>query len=104
MAWPTRAERTLLTYEFAGWIENPARAARRLASRPSGNGGPIMVCLDTSGSMSGAREALSKALALKCISAAHAKKRPCYLYAFGGAQQLAEIEVRIQVLVILIGR
>lgn len=104
MAWPIRAERTLLTYEFAGWIENPARAARRLASRPSGNGGPIMVCLDTSGSMSGAREALSKALALKCISAAHAKKRPCYLYAFGGAQQLAEIEVRIQVLVILIGR
>eukprot|EP01043_Picozoa_sp_COSAG02_P035414 COSAG02_NODE_2535_length_8585_cov_3.664624_6_plen_91_part_00 len=54
-----------------------------------------MVCLDTSGSMSGAREALSKALALKCISAAHAKKRPCYLYAFGGAAQLAEIEVRI---------
>ena len=53
--------------------------------------------------MSGAREALSKALALKCISAAHAKKRPCYLYAFGGAQQLAEIEVSIKVLVILIG-
>jgi len=91
-----RAERALLSYEFAGWLEAEAKPGRRLHSRPSGKGGPIMVCLDTSGSMSGGREALSKALALKCISAAHSKKRPCYLYAFGGAEQLAEIEVGVE--------
>lgn len=43
-----------------------------------------MVCLDTSGSMMGGREAVAKALTLECLRQAHAQKRPCFLYAFSG--------------------
>jgi hypothetical protein len=84
------------SYEFAGWLEADAKPAKRLHSRPMGKGGPLLLCLDTSGSMSGPREALSKALALKCISAAHGKRRQCFLYAFGGKNQLAEIRVGVE--------
>lgn len=46
--------------------------------------GPIILCLDTSGSMRGAREVVAKALALECMRGAHRQQRPCYLYAFSG--------------------
>lgn len=46
--------------------------------------GPIILCLDTSGSMRGARELVAKALALECMRGAHRQQRPCYLYAFSG--------------------
>lgn len=59
-----RAERALVTYEYAGWLELEARPKSRMASRPAGKGGPLLVCLDTSGSMGGQREAVSKAVAL----------------------------------------
>eukprot|EP01052_Picozoa_sp_SAG31_P020420 SAG31_NODE_1534_length_7987_cov_35.780933_2_plen_690_part_00 len=90
-----RAERALVTYEYAGWIEMEAKPRTRMGVRPAGKGGPLLVCLDTSGSMAGHREAVSKAVALKCISAAKGKKRSCYLYAFGGQQQLAELSVGV---------
>jgi uncharacterized protein with von Willebrand factor type A (vWA) domain len=46
--------------------------------------GPIILCLDTSGSMRGAREVVAKALALECMRGAHRQQRACYLYAFSG--------------------
>jgi len=55
--------------------------------RPAAEMGPIILCLDTSGSMRGAREVVAKALALECMRGAHRQQRPCYLYAFSGPGQ-----------------
>ena len=54
-----------MSYERTGWLEGePARATGRLEIRPAAELGPIIVCLDTSGSMAGARETVAKALPL----------------------------------------
>lgn len=55
--------------------------------------GPIILCLDTSGSMRGAREVVAKALALECMRGAHRQQRPCYLYAFSGPGQYSAFKV-----------
>lgn len=44
--------------------------------------GPIILCVDTSGSMSGAPEAVAKAVAFALASKAHQEGRPCYLINF----------------------
>ena len=50
-----------MSYERTGWLEGePARVTGRLEIRPAAELGPIIVCLDTSGSMSGARETVAK--------------------------------------------
>lgn len=50
-----------MSYERTGWLEGePARVTGRLEFRPAAELGPIIVCLDTSGSMSGARETVAK--------------------------------------------
>ncbi len=56
----------------------------RMEIRPAAELGPIILCLDTSGSMRGARETVAKALALECLRGAHRQRRACYLYAFSG--------------------
>lgn len=56
-----RAERMLLSYERTGWLEDePARVTGRSEIRPAAELGPIILCLDTSGSMRGARETVAK--------------------------------------------
>eukprot|EP00241_Pyramimonas_parkeae_P004057 CAMPEP_0114231982 /NCGR_PEP_ID=MMETSP0058-20121206/4352_1 /TAXON_ID=36894 /ORGANISM="Pyramimonas parkeae, CCMP726" /LENGTH=614 /DNA_ID=CAMNT_0001343403 /DNA_START=229 /DNA_END=2073 /DNA_ORIENTATION=+ len=88
-------ERTLLTYERTGWFEDSTRVLDRMETRPSATRGPVMVCLDTSGSMMGGREAVAKALTLECLRQAHAQKRPCFLYAFSGPGAVQEMELRV---------
>ena len=56
----------------------------RLEIRPADEQGPIILCLDTSGSMMGAREVVAKAVAVACIRAAVHQGRKCFLYAFSG--------------------
>jgi hypothetical protein len=80
-----RVESKLLSYELSGWADVPSvpRLRPRYNSRlPSAPGGPIIVCLDTSWSMSGRRESLSKAVVLACVSAAHKQRRECQVVAF----------------------
>ncbi len=61
-----RAERALLSYERVGWLEDePSRVLLRREVRPTGDQGPIVVCLDTSASMMGAREQVAKAVVLE---------------------------------------
>jgi uncharacterized protein with von Willebrand factor type A (vWA) domain len=54
----------------------------RFEIRPAVELGPIIVCLDTSGSMSGAREVIAKAIVLECMRGAHTQGRRCFVYAF----------------------
>jgi uncharacterized protein with von Willebrand factor type A (vWA) domain len=55
--------------------------------------GPIILCLDTSGSMRGAPEAIAKAIVIAALRAAHDRGRGCVLIAFGGAGEVVEREL-----------
>lgn len=56
-----RAERGLMSYDRTGWLDNqPCRPTGRLEIRPAAEIGPVIVCLDTSASMAGARETVAK--------------------------------------------
>lgn len=57
--------------------------------------GPLIVCVDTSGSMAGAKEQVAKATVLEAMRVAHAQKRPCYVCAFGGPDEVIERELRL---------
>ncbi|MBN8231512.1 VWA domain-containing protein [Corallococcus macrosporus] len=95
-----RAERTLLTYKVDGTElelvqrETEADEARSRASPPMTRG-PILVCLDTSGSMEGTPETVAKALVLEAARVAFAEKRACYLYAFSGPGDVVEHELSL---------
>eukprot|EP01025_Chloroclados_australasicus_P035095 TRINITY_DN3582_c1_g1_i7.p1 TRINITY_DN3582_c1_g1~~TRINITY_DN3582_c1_g1_i7.p1 ORF type:complete len:684 (-),score=104.20 TRINITY_DN3582_c1_g1_i7:184-2196(-) len=89
-----RAERNLMCYERTGWVDDePARVTGRMEIRPAAEQGPIIVCLDTSGSMAGARETVAKAITLECMRGAYRQKRQCYLYAFSGQQDIQELQL-----------
>ena len=68
------AEKALQTYERDGWSEfNTQIVPERREIRPTADRGPILLCVDTSGSMRGPREVVAKALALECMRAARAQ-------------------------------
>lgn len=97
-----RAERTLLAYEdddrmtetrqHQAPVVQPRpglQAARRLEL------GPILVCVDTSGSMQGGAEAVAKAVVLEAMRAAQAQRRPCHVFSFGGPDEVVEMELGV---------
>ena len=56
--------------------------------RPTADRGPILLCVDTSGSMRGPRELVAKALALECMRAAREQERGCFVFAFAGPREV----------------
>jgi uncharacterized protein with von Willebrand factor type A (vWA) domain len=98
-----RAERALATYRVRGvqqerLIADDAGAEARDAERrkKKQDRGPIIVCLDTSGSMQGAPETVAKAVTLEAVRIATAEKRECFLYAFSGPTQVAEFDLSVK--------
>ena len=90
------AESKLQSYELSGWADVPSVPRPNplyLNRMPSAPGGPIMVCLDTSWSMSGNREALSKAVVLACVAEAHKQGRECQVVAFSTERKVMETGV-----------
>lgn len=88
-----KVESKLLSYQLSGWCDVPSlpKANPRYRPRlPSGPGGPIVVCLDTSWSMSGSRETLSKAVVLACVSAARKQRRSCQVVAFSNERGIMD--------------
>lgn len=94
-----RYEQALLSYRVQGveisktWsdISDEVEVQK---PRPRFDRGPILVVIDTSGSMSGTPEIIAKALTLQAAKIAHAEKRACYLYAFGGQGQRIEHDLK----------
>jgi uncharacterized protein with von Willebrand factor type A (vWA) domain len=97
-----RAERTLLCYEDDDrmqevlfhealvWRPNPEpQPDKRLEM------GPILICVDTSGSMQGGAEAVAKATVLEAVRTAHSQKRACHVFAFGGPDEVVELELAV---------
>jgi uncharacterized protein with von Willebrand factor type A (vWA) domain len=57
--------------------------------------GPMLICVDTSGSMQGGAEAVAKACALEAARTAHAQGRACHLFAFGGVGEVVETSLKL---------
>src|SRR5512140_662011 len=103
LVWHARhAERTLLTYEDDDRLREithklaPAwRASARRVPDKRLEMGPMLVCVDTSGSMQGGAEAVAKAVVLEAVRTAHAQKRPCHLFAFSGPGEIVENELTL---------
>jgi uncharacterized protein with von Willebrand factor type A (vWA) domain len=97
-----RAERTLLTYEDDDRLRE-VRLHEAPVWRPSRKPrfdrrlemGPMLICVDTSGSMRGGAEAVAKATVLEAVRVAHAQKRPCHVFAFGGSEEVVEMELAV---------
>lgn len=97
-----RIEHALLTYRVQGVMDERVSSesdvmteAERPKPLPKAERGPIIVCLDTSGSMHGEPEIVAKAIVLEALRVAHAEKRSCYLYAFSGPGDVAEHELKL---------
>lgn len=95
-----RAEQALLTYRADGVVTERTLVEREVevakeVPRPKQVRGPIIVCLDTSGSMYGAPETIAKAVTLEAMRTAHAEGRRCYLIAFSGPGDVAEKELAV---------
>jgi uncharacterized protein with von Willebrand factor type A (vWA) domain len=103
LIWHARhAERTLLTYEedetleelvhepAAAWVPSPDRLPD-----PRREMGPILVCVDTSGSMQGGAEAVAKAVVLEAVRTAHGQQRACHVFAFSGPEDVVEMPVAV---------
>jgi MoxR-like ATPase len=93
--WAKTVESKLQCYELSGWTDVPSMAAtnKNWQTMPSASGGPLIVCLDTSWSMTGSRELLSKAVVLACVSAAHRQGRGCQVVAFSNANGVMDAGV-----------
>ena len=95
-----RAERALLTYSVEGVEIERTLVEKQLNEKaevrcPRQERGPILAVVDTSGSMRGLPELVAKALVLEALRTAHAEKRRCRLYAFGGPGQAVEHELAL---------
>lgn len=95
-----RAEHSLLSYAVEGteiFIEDRDEYHELKQDVPgnthSKNRGPMIICLDTSGSMHGTPETVAKALVLECLSVAKKEERACYVYLFGSYDEVEELEL-----------
>jgi uncharacterized protein with von Willebrand factor type A (vWA) domain len=95
-----RADQALLTYRVEGLMPERLSGEREGVDetrkpRPRLERGPIILCIDTSGSMSGAPENIAKAIALEAARTAHRERRRCLLYTFGGPGQIVEHDLSL---------
>lgn len=101
--WHARhAESRLLSWEseavLVDWRPDPLAPPQRqgtTAEPETRERGPILLCLDTSGSMRGAPENIARAVVLAALRAAHESQRACRLIAFGGPGELLERDLTI---------
>jgi uncharacterized protein with von Willebrand factor type A (vWA) domain len=100
--WRARhAEGRLLSWQteavLTDWRSDPlARPAAQLAPEEPERleRGPILLCLDTSGSMRGAPEKIAKAVVIAALQAAQRTQRACRLIAFGGPGEVIEQDLQ----------
>lgn len=101
LVWHARhAERSLLTYEEDERMREVvqervpvAQSSPRRGPNRRREAGPMLICVDTSGSMQGGAELVAKAVVLEAMRIAHAQQRPCRVFAFGGPDEVAEMEL-----------
>ena len=97
-----RAEHALLSYSVEGTenLETEELIEQESISEKQGNKsnknrGPMVICLDTSGSMAGLPENIAKASVLECLKVAYKEKRRCYVYLFGSKGEVSELDLTL---------
>jgi len=96
------AEKALATYQVEGVepqrvlaeideVGEVEQQTRRLVD----GAGPILLCIDTSGSMAGAPETIAKAIALEAMRVAHKEGRRCFVWSFSGPGQTQHHELKL---------
>ncbi|KOC99123.1 VWA domain-containing protein [Vibrio parahaemolyticus] len=97
-----RAEHALLSYSVEGTevLETEEIREQESISQKQGNHnnksrGPMVICLDTSGSMQGLPENIAKATVLECMKVANEEKRRCYVYLFGSKNEISELDLTL---------
>ncbi|MBV1914794.1 MAG: VWA domain-containing protein [Pseudomonadales bacterium] len=95
-----RAEHLLMSYKYSGFmIDNTQPSPQPVSEQsvenrsPADGAGPIIICLDTSGSMQGEPEQIAKAICLEVIRIARVEKRACQILSFGSQDELIEYEL-----------
>ncbi len=79
------SERRLVSLELAGGgLHGAARPEKR---------GPVIACIDTSGSMTGGPEVMAKALVLAICRTVLPQRRAVHLLAFGATDELSEVRL-----------
>jgi uncharacterized protein with von Willebrand factor type A (vWA) domain len=103
LVWHARhAERTLLSYEDNDRLQEVVHRQQptlrpSLQRRPERRleMGPLLICVDTSGSMRGGAEAVAKAIVLEAARTACRQKRSCHVFCFGGPDEIVELELSL---------
>jgi uncharacterized protein with von Willebrand factor type A (vWA) domain len=97
-----RAEHALLSYSVEGteFLETEEKLEQESVSEKQGNKsnknrGPMVICLDTSGSMKGLPENIAKATVLECLKVAYKEQRRCYVYLFGSKKEVSELDLTL---------
>ncbi|MGY5540570.1 VWA domain-containing protein [Vibrio brasiliensis] len=97
-----RAEHALLSYSVEGTeiLETEEQLDQESVSEKQGNKsnknrGPMVICLDTSGSMKGLPENIAKATVLECLKVAYKEQRGCYVYLFGSKKEVSELDLTL---------
>lgn len=97
-----RAEHALLSYsvegtEVLGTVEQIEQesVSEKQGNKSNQNRGPMVICLDTSGSMKGLPENIAKATVLECLKVAYKEKRRCYVYLFGSQKEVSELDLTL---------
>ena len=77
-------EQRLLSYQYRGSIKQPSKTERPQSRKktPRQEPGPFIVCVDSSGSMTGYPETCAKALCLGLMQYALKQNRDCYAITF----------------------
>ncbi len=97
-----RAEHALLSYSVEGTeileteelIEQVSMGEKQ-GDKTNKCRGPMVICLDTSGSMIGLPENIAKATVLECLKVANKEKRRCYVYLFGNKGEVSELDLTL---------
>ncbi|MCK9206981.1 MAG: VWA domain-containing protein [Salinivirgaceae bacterium] len=87
------AEKKLMTYDFKNQGEDTERInikERQLKEKEDGKG-PIIICVDTSGSMQGTPERVAKTICFALTKTALKDKRYCFLISFSTKIQTIEL-------------
>lgn len=71
--------RKLQTFQYRSNMLNPAR---KIESRPATTKGPMVVCIDTSGSMEGEPGRIAQSMVMRLVELADSRQRPLFLIAF----------------------
>jgi len=89
-------EEKLLTYDLQGFEDKTSKKEiekEREEKKRKKQKGPIIINIDTSGSMHGTPEEVAKALTLAMVKIALKENRECYLITFSSVNQVVEYEL-----------